>query len=163
MAKDLQLSSCNERTSLTVRSLTRRSTVYVAQSRFPKWLGIALGGMFAVIFAGTAVIIVQLTRATAPVAVAAAPALAPAAATPTPTATAAAATAAQPEAAVAAASDEAPAPAPAKAGSKRHHASKRVAKRPAGISDAKAKAILARHDTKAKARQRDALDKLLGL
>jgi hypothetical protein len=161
MAKDLQLSSCNERTSLTVRSLMRRSTVYVAQSRFPKWLGIALGGMFAVIFAGTAVIIVQLTRATAPVAVAAAPALAPAAATPT--ATAAAATAAQPEAAVAAASDEAPAPAPAKAGSKRHHASKRVAKRPAGISDAKAKAILARHDTKAKARQRDALDKLLGL
>jgi hypothetical protein len=128
MAKDLQLSSCNERTSLTVRSLTRRSTVYVAQSRFPKWLGIALGGMFAVIFAGTAVIIVQLTRATAPVAVAAAPALAP-----------------------------------AKAGSKRHHTSKRVAKRPAGISDAKAKAILARHDTKAKARQRDALDKLLGL
>lgn len=138
--------------------------MYVAQSRFPKWLGIALGGMFAVIFAGTAVIILQLTRATAPVAVAAAPVLGPAAA---PTAVAAApaaqaetATAAAPEAA---ASDAAPAPAKA---SKKHRSSsskQRVAKRPSGLSDTKAKAILARHDSKAKAKQRDALDKLLGL
>jgi hypothetical protein len=133
--------------------------MYVAQSRFPKWLGIALGGMFAVIFAGTSVIILQLTRATAPVAVAAAPAVAPA-----PAPVAAVAPAAAPEAVAAPtaapASDEA---APVAKTAKRHRAKAHVAKRSTGISEAKAKAILARHDTKAKAKQRDAIDKLLGL
>lgn len=138
--------------------------------RMPKWVGIMLGGVFGVIAIGSMVTIVQLTRppaAPAPVAaLAAAPmAQAPAAAPVAETAPAVKATAPV-------ASAEAAAPAGRHA-SKRHaaaHGKKAKArmlasaKRSPGSLDASQRqTILAKHDTKSKRIEKDALDKLLGL
>jgi hypothetical protein len=134
--------------------------------RMPKWLGLTLGGVFGAIAIGAGVLIVQLTKAPtpAPAAVAAAPA-APAVAQAAPEAAAAAEPAANTEVAQAA---------PAKASSHhaRHHdkhakatksARMATARHSTGLTDAKAHAILAKHDDRGKRRDKDALDKLLGL
>jgi hypothetical protein len=135
--------------------------------RMPKWLGVVLGGVFGVIAVGSVAVIVHLTRSTPPMtALAAAPVAAP---------TAAAAPAAAPAAAAApvASADDDAAPAAKKAS--KHHSShnkamkvasaKRASTAPtASAADAKQRAtILAKHDTKEKRREKDALDKLLGL
>jgi hypothetical protein len=137
--------------------------------RMPKWLGATLGGIFGVIVIGSMITIVQLTKSPTPppvAAVAAAPVVA--AATPAPVASAPAVKATAPEAtAQLAASAE-------KHRASKHHAASRgkkakllaSAKRtPAASSlgSAQRQTILAKHDTKAKHNDKDALDKLLGL
>ncbi|MCU1276858.1 MAG: hypothetical protein JWM53_404 [bacterium] len=139
--------------------------------RMPKWLGAALGGVFGVIVIGSMITIVQLTRspAPAPVAVAAAAPVAPAAAAPI----AATAPAVKTTAPVASADDET-APADKHRASKRHasssHAKKgkllasaKRAPAPSAMGSAQRQTILAKHDTKDKRHEKDALDKLLGL
>jgi hypothetical protein len=131
--------------------------------KMPKWLGFTLGGIFAVIAVGSAFLIHDLTKSTA-----------------MPVAAAAAAPAAQPEIApaaqaVAAPAAAAPAPAAEKVASRssHHKASKHekrgkhgkavaVAKR-GGLTDAKAHAILAKRDSRSSRKDKDAIDKLLGL
>ena len=134
--------------------------------RMPKWLGATLGGIFGVIVIGSMITIVQLTKSPAPppvVAVAAAPvAQAPTAAPVAPTAVKATAP-------VASADDAAP----AKRASKKHaaaHGKKgklmASAKHAAPVSTmgaAQRQTILAKHDSKDKRHEKDALDKLLGL
>lgn len=146
----------------------KKMNYYAVQNpwRVPKWLGAILGCAFGVIAVGSAVAIVQLTRPPAPPMVAVAPP-----ATPAPTVHAAAAPAPAVSAPLASADEAAPAP------SKRH-ASKRHASshgKKGGFRLASAKhsgpaldsgkraTILAKHDTKEKRQQKDALDKLLGL
>ena len=139
--------------------------------RMPKWLGATLGGIFGVIVIGSMITIVQLTRSPTPkpvAVVAVAPVAAPAAAAPV---AAPAATADQATAPVAAADDAAPAKRHA---SKKHAAahskkSKLMAsakKSPSSgstLGSAQRQTILAKHDTKGKRSDKDALDKLLGL
>lgn len=139
---------------------------YYAQPwKMPKWLGFAIGGVFGTIVIGSAILIVQLTKSPEP---------------PKPVVAAAAAVAApvanDEAAAPAAAQDEAK-PAPVRSEravvvhsshhSRKHdkHASKamKVASAKPVISDSKAHAILARHQTKQTRANKDALDKLLGL
>jgi hypothetical protein len=128
--------------------------------KMPKWLGATIGGVFAVIAIGSAVLIVQLTRT-------------PDRPAP-PMAAAAAAQGTSVQAAATVASTE-PAAEPAAEALKlakheRHHAKRhdkhakatRVARR-GGMTEAKSSAILAKHETKAAKRDRDALDKLLGM
>lgn len=136
--------------------------------RMPKWLGATLGGIFGVIVIGSMITIVQLTKSPTPppvAAIAAAPAVQAPAATPV----AAAAPAVKATAPVASADDAAT----AKRASKKHAAAhgkkgkllasaKHSAPGPA-IGAAQRQTILAKHDTKSKRSEKDALDKLLGL
>lgn len=130
--------------------------------RMPKWLGATLGSIFAVIAIGSAVAIVQLTHSPTPplAAVVAAPPPTPAAAP-----VAAPAPAAAPAAAAAAvASKETPAARPhATRQRTRPHRAKVAASRHTEEGAAKRAAVVARHDSKEKRHEKDALDKLLGL
>ncbi|HEX8954421.1 MAG TPA: hypothetical protein VF945_21350 [Polyangia bacterium] len=135
--------------------------------RMPKWLGATLGGIFGVIVIGSMITIVQLTKSATPLPVAAV-AVAPSAQAPAAvTETAAPAV----QAPVAAADDDAAAD--------KHHASKRHASSHAKkgklmasakhsssaptMGAAQRQTILAKHDSKSKRSEKDALDKLLGL
>jgi hypothetical protein len=154
--------------------VVKKIDYYAVQSpwRIPKWLGVTLGGIFAVIAIGSVITIVQLTRSTPPVVAVAAAPVAQAAAAQAP---AAPATATQ--AGVAPATDTAPAvasddddEAAQKKHGKPHKASKKLAsakKGPAASGTAmdagKRQTILAKHDSKQKRSEKDALDKLLGL
>jgi hypothetical protein len=137
--------------------------------RMPKWIGATLGGIFGVIAIGSMITIVQLTRSPTPppapvVAMAPAATAAPIVAAPEAT------TAAKASAPVASADDAAPV---SKKHAKKHaaaHGKKAKllasAKRtPSGSSmgSAQRQTILAKHDTKSKRSDKDALDKLLGL
>jgi hypothetical protein len=135
--------------------------------RMPKWLGATLGGIFGIIVIGSMITIVQLTKSPTPpvVAVAAAPvAQAPAAAP-----VAAAPTAAKATAPVASADDAAPAHRASKKHAAAHGkkakllASAKHTPAPSAIGAAQRQTILAKHDTKSKRSDKDALDKLLGL
>lgn len=136
--------------------------------KMPKWMGAAIGGLFGLIAVGSAFAIHSLTKGPeAPAIVAAAPVFAPAAAAP--------AAKAAPVAAVA--DDAAPAPVAKKAEKrgKNHKSASRhgdkkqknmmLAKRSMSpvMSDSKASAILAKRDKSSTRRDKDALDKLLGL
>ena len=148
----------------------KKMDYYAVQSpwRMPKWLGFTLGGIFGVIVIGSMITIVQLTKSPTPppvVAVAAAPvAQAPAAAP------AAADTTVKATAPVASADDAAPVEKHARAG-KKHAAHGKKGKMMASARKAPASSmgaaqrqtILAKHDSKAKRNEKDALDKLLGL
>ncbi len=141
--------------------------------RMPKWLGATLGGIFGVIVIGSMITIVQLTKSPTPppapvVALAAAPiAQAPTAA---PVAPAAAVKASAPVASA----DEV-APVGKRHSSRHHHASASHGKRGRLLASAKhsssgsslgaaqRQTILAKHDSKDKRHDKDALDKLLGL
>jgi hypothetical protein len=135
--------------------------------KMPKWVGAAIGGVFGLIAVGSAFAIHGLTKGPeAPAAVAAAPVLAPAPAQ-----------AVAPAPAAAVAPDEDAAPVAKKADkrdrhqkSARHHGAKKqknvmLAKRSMSpvMSDSKASAILAKRDKSSTRRDKDALDKLLGL
>jgi len=147
---------------------------YYAQPQqwgMPKWVGYALGGLFAVIALGCIVVIVNLTRATTPpappVVAVAAPVVAPEPA----------AAPAQAAPIAAAQSDDQPAPAKA---TRSAHLSKRAkrlakkhgrhtmlakasAKKAPALDDGKARAILAKRETRQSRKAKDDLDKLLGL
>ena len=150
----------------------KKMDYYAVQSpwRMPKWLGFTLGGIFGVIVVGSMITIVQLTKSPTPppvVAVAAAPvAQAPAAA---PAATAPADKATAP---VASADDDAAPAAKHARASKKHAAhgkkgkllaSAKHAPAASTIGAAQRQTILAKHDSKSKRSDKDALDKLLGL
>jgi hypothetical protein len=136
-------------------------------SGMPKWLGYMLGGVFATIALGCVVGIVALTRDNTPPPAPEKPALA---------ATVEAPTADQIKAPTqAAVTDEEPA-AQAKASTKKGKAGKRVAakakrggktillaKHSTSVNDEKARAILAKRDSKQSRKAKDDLDKLLGL
>ena len=137
--------------------------------RMPKWIGATLGGIFGVIAIGSMITIVQLTRSPTPppapvVAMAPAATAAPIVASPEAT------TAAKASAPVASADDAAPV---SKKHAKKHAAAhgkkgKLLASAkhtPSGsmMGSAQRQTILAKHDTKAKRSDKDALDKLLGL
>ncbi len=118
--------------------------------KLPKWVGITLGTLFGAVAVMALVLIVKLTRmahAETPPAVAAAPVAAPQAPaqveTPPPV---------QP--AVASAVGSAPV---AHAKHVKSHA------KVAPVGHAKSRAILARHDSASKRKQKDDLDRLLGL
>lgn len=134
--------------------------------RMPKWLGATLGGIFGVIVIGSMITIVQLTKSPTPppvVAVAAAPAVPAPAAAPV----ADAAPAVKVTAPVASADDT------AKRASKKHAAahgkkgkllaSAKHTSSGSTLGAAQRQTILAKHDTKSKRIEKDALDKLLGL
>ncbi len=136
--------------------------------RMPKWVGVMLGGIFGVIAIGSMITIVQLTRPPTPppvAAVAAAPVAQAPAADPV-----AASAAAKETAPVAAADDAAPAVHKA---SKKHAtahgkkgkllASAKHSSPSPALGQAQRQTILAKHDTKSKRLEKDALDKLLGL
>jgi hypothetical protein len=143
----------------------KKMDYYAVQNpwRMPKWVGFTLGGIFAVIVIGSMVTIVQLTKSAAPppvAAVAAAPVLQAPATAPV----AAAATA------PVASDDAAPADKHARA-SKKHAAHGKKGKLMASakhapvstMGAAQRQTILAKHDSKSKRSEKDALDKLLGL
>lgn len=120
--------------------------------KVPKWMGITLGTIFSAVAVTAAILIVHLTRdtrPTAPIAVAAATVSAPAATarveTPPPV---------QPE-------NQQPAVSAAHTSHNKRTSHRKVASR--RYSHAKSAAILARHDSKEKRRQKDDLDRLLGL
>ena len=126
--------------------------------KMPKWLGVTLGGIFGVIALGSAVTAYELTKTT-PKAPEVAAVAAPAAPAPVVTTPAVTVTASAP----AAQADDA---APARHASKHAKASKKAAKHQqkfAKLSPAKSAALIAKHDSKDKRKQKDALDKLLGL
>lgn len=133
--------------------------------RMPKWLGATLGGIFGVIVIGSMITIVQLTKSPTP------PPVAAVAAAPVAQAPAAAPVAAAPAAAKATAPvASADVAAPAHRASKKHaaaHGKKAKlmasAKAAPSIGAAQRQTILAKHDTKSKRSEKDALDKLLGL
>lgn len=136
--------------------------------RMPKWLGATLGGIFGVIVIGSMITIVQLTRSPTPppvAAVAMAPVTAPAP-TAAPAAQAAVAPAKAVSAPLASADDAAPV---AKKHSKKHAKAARhgkmlaSAKRSSDAGSAQRQTIIAKHDTRSKRSDKDALDKLLGL
>jgi hypothetical protein len=137
--------------------------------RVPKWVGAALGGVFGVIVIGSMITIVQLTRSPTPPPVAAV-AAAPMAAEPVAAPVAAVPAPAKARATVASADDAAPV-AKHKAGKKHAAAHKKAkmlasAKRSSSgpsLGAAQRQTILAKHDTKSKRSDKDALDKLLGL
>jgi hypothetical protein len=137
--------------------------------RMPKWLGATLGGIFGVIVIGSMITIVQLTKSPTPPAVAAV-AAAPMAQAPAAAPVAAAAPAVKATAPVASADDATAAP--ARRASKKHASHARKAKLMASakhtssgssLGAAQRQTILAKHDTKSKRVEKDALDKLLGL
>lgn len=137
--------------------------------KMPKWLGATLGGIFGVIVIGSMVTIVQLTRSPTP------PPVAAVAMAPTAPASAAAPVAAAPapakavSAPLASADDAAPASKKhakkhAKAGKKgKLFASAKRSSSGSSLGAAQRQTILAKHDTKSKRNDKDALDKLLGL
>jgi hypothetical protein len=145
----------------------KRIDYYAVQGpwKMPKWVGAAIGGVFVVIAVGCAYVIFAMVR----------PPIATAAVATAPSVTTPATPAAQPAVAAApAATDEtadAPAtPDPAKATkhakASKHHGKVVVAKaskKDKSISDAKAHAILAKHDSKQNRKAKDDLDRLLGL
>jgi hypothetical protein len=140
--------------------------------RMPKWLGATLGGIFGVIVIGSMITIVNLTRSPTPppiAALAAAPALQAPATAPVAAAPAAAPSVKATAPAVASADDAAPV---AKKHASKRHASKKHGKMLASakrtpasssLGSAQRQTILAKHDTKGKRSDKDALDKLLGL
>jgi hypothetical protein len=122
--------------------------------KMPKWVGITLGGIFGTVAVGAAVLIIQLTK--------------PAHAEAVPAAnTAVVAAPAEPEEVV----TEAPVqPAPAKAVRTAAPSKAKIAKikqkkaaKALAASRAKKGSILARHDSREKRKQKDDLDRLLGL
>jgi hypothetical protein len=157
----------------------KRIDYYSAQQPWhsSKWFGVALGGFFGMILLGTGVLITHLTRtsppnaaslaagvATAPAVTAkAAPTAAPAATAPAPAITAAPSTDSR-VAAVAAEDRE-------ESGREhkhhhRHHSSSshKSAGKVASAPDQKQRdTVLAKHDSKEKRKEKDAIDKLLGL
>lgn len=155
----------------------RKVDFYAIQQpwRMPRWLGGLIGGGFAIIAIGAAVAIIQLTtppKAPEPVAAALAPQDTPAAPVQ-----AQAQAASRPIAALATKhgdDDAKPIVRKATKRTKKHAKAARrakkgkaartaVAKRSTGMTDNKAAAILAKHEGKAQRKERDALDKLLGL
>jgi hypothetical protein len=149
----------------------KKMDYYAVQNpwRMPKWLGATLGGIFGVIVIGSMITIVQLTKSPAPapvVAVAAAPVAQTPAAAPVAAATTVKATA------PVASADERTTVDKHRA-SKRHAASHgkkgklmASAKRApveSTMGAAQRQTILAKHDSKDKRHEKDALDKLLGL
>jgi hypothetical protein len=147
----------------------KRIDYYAVQGpwKMPKWVGAAVGGVFAVIAIGSACVIFAMVRpaSVAPAAIAAAPGVATPAVTAAPAQPAA--PIAAPAAAPAAPTDEAePVKSAAKHGKSHHaHAKTVVAKRAPSksVSDSKAHAILAKHDSRANRKSKDDLDRLLGL
>jgi hypothetical protein len=137
--------------------------------RMPKWLGATLGGIFGIIVIGSMITIVQLTKSPTPPPVAAV-AAAPLTQSPTAAPVAAAPTAVKATAPVASADDAATAQHRA---SKKHAsahgkkakllASAKHTPAPSTMGAAQRQTILAKHDTKSKRSEKDALDKLLGL
>ncbi|MCU1280562.1 MAG: hypothetical protein JWM53_4108 [bacterium] len=137
--------------------------------RMPKWIGATLGGIFGVIVIGSMITIVQLTKSSAPApvaTVAAAPVVQAPAAAPVAAATVKAT-------APVASADEA-APVEKHRASKRHAAashgkkgkllaSAKRAPAASSMGSAQRQTILAKHDSKDKRHEKDALDKLLGL
>lgn len=120
--------------------------------KMPKWVGATLGGVFALVAVGAAVIIVHLTRpshaAEAPMAAVAAAPVAPAAVAPV----------------------ETPPPAPVAAQPQVAHKSKHSGKatkvahvKAKPINHDRANAILAKHDSREKRKAKDDLDRMLGL
>ncbi|HEY2747007.1 MAG TPA: hypothetical protein VGL86_20430 [Polyangia bacterium] len=137
--------------------------------KMPKWLGATLGAIFGVIVIGSMVTIVNLTRSPAPPPVTA---VASAAALHDPaTAPVAAATTAVKATAPAVASADDAAPVSKKHAMKKHAgkkhgkmlASAKRAPASSSLGAAQRQTILAKHDTKGKRSDKDALDKLLGL
>lgn len=131
--------------------------------RVPRWLGAILGCAFGVIAIGSAIAIVQLTRPPAPPVVQAPPVKAePVVASSTPSTPSVKA----PVAAVAA-DDAAPVAKKHAAKHQKAHGKKAMklatAKSSSGLSASKRATILAKHDSKQKRNEKDALDKLLGL
>jgi hypothetical protein len=135
--------------------------------KMPKWLGATVGGIFAFIAVGCAFVIMHLTKTDAPAAIAVAAAAPAAVAAPVEPA-------ANEKAAVAAPSEPAAKVAVKEARESRrhgHHASAKaskksrttLAKHSPAISGGKASAILAKRDSKSTRKDKDALDKLLGL
>ena len=134
--------------------------------RMPKWLGATLGGIFGVIVIGSMITIVQLTRSPTPppvASVAMAPVAAPAAVAPVAATPAPAKAVSAP---VASADDAAPV---AKKHAKKHAKAAKhgkmlaSAKRSSDVSASQRQTIIAKHDSKSKRSDKDALDKLLGL
>jgi hypothetical protein len=126
--------------------------------KMPKWVGFTLGGVFSVVAVTCAVLIVHMTRpahADTTPQVAAAPAITPEAATPVVTAPPV-------QTAQTPTTDGAPLASAAKHG-KHAKAAHAKATRTASLGHAKSAAILARHDTASKRKQKDDLDRLLGL
>jgi hypothetical protein len=150
-------------------NVVKKMDYYAVQNpwRMPKWLGFTVGGIFGVIVIGSMITIVQLTKSPTPPPVVAV-AAAPVAQAPTPVAAAATVKATAP---VASADDAAPVEKHARA-SKKHAAhgkkgrmlatAKRAPAAPS-MGVAQRQTILAKHDTKSKRNEKDALDKLLGL
>jgi hypothetical protein len=120
--------------------------------KVPKWMGVTLGAIFSAVAVVAVAMIVQLTRpahadATPEVAVAAVPA---------PQAPAPVVTEPPVQTAVAPAVQTAPA-------SRVKHMKSHKKNRFASKRSKKSRAILARHDSREKRRQKDDLDRLLGL
>ena len=133
--------------------------------RMPKWLGATLGGIFGVIVIGSMITIVQLTKSPTPPPVAVV-AAAPVAQAPTAAPVAAAPAAAKATAPVASADDAAPAHRANKKHAAAHGKKAKLmasAKAAPSMGAAQRQTILAKHDTKSKRSEKDALDKLLGL
>jgi hypothetical protein len=141
-------SDMHAETTTSAKEWSVRKTDYYAAPepwKMPKWVAITIGTLFASVAFGAGLLVVYLTRtahAQTPPAVAASAVSAPSIAAPAP------------------ALENPPAPsvasAPAKHGRPSHHATMRP-------SHANAAGILARHDSKEKRRQKDQLDKMLGL
>jgi hypothetical protein len=126
--------------------------------KMPKWVGLTLGGVFTVVAVTCAVLIVHMTRpahAATPPQVAAAAVAAPE--TAAPVATAPPVQTAQAPTTVASVAKVS-----AKHG-KHAKVAHGKATRVASIGHAKSSAILARHDSASKRKQKDDLDRLLGL
>jgi type IV secretory pathway VirB10-like protein len=150
---------------------------YGQPSKMSKWLGFGLGAIFAVIAVGCGWLIFKMTRspivATASVATAPAaqPSVAPTATAPAPAPAAKPVALAAPQTPApqeAAAAESAPTPHRHHSSSRHHHHSSKVAsagkaKPSKPMSSEKSNAILAKHDSKEKRKQKDDLDKLLGL
>jgi hypothetical protein len=136
--------------------------------RMPKWLGATLGGIFGVIVIGSMVTIVQLTKSPTPPPVVAV-AAAPMAQAPTAAPVAADPTAVKATAPVASADDAAATHRASKKHAAAHGkkakllASAKHTPAPSTMGSAQRQTILAKHDTKSKRSEKDALDKLLGL
>jgi hypothetical protein len=133
--------------------------------KFPKWLGIALGGIFATIAICSGLLIIRLTSS---------PSAAPVAAlatAPLPSAAPVAAPAPAVAAPNTATATPAPVSPPQVADNKHHsrhhehgkHIAAEQAKAASGPSASERDAIVATHDSKEKRQEKDALDKLLGM
>jgi hypothetical protein len=128
----------------------KRFDYYADQNpwKMPKWVGALLGGIFTVVAVGAVVLIVRLSRPAHASALIAEPTADPAAAVETP----------PPPATSTVPSQVAPAPA-------RHakaHAGPRTSKH-AKLTNNNSAAILAKHDSHAKRKAKDDLDRMLGL